>query len=867
MCREEGGPVMLVHGGMGNRFFFSDIGVMSVQLTGSHGGSHGYSGVTARWHPSSCRGALLPHQFGHRATAIGRRSVAFLAGATTTGNSVAVTLGSLQRVTTVADALVHEVGALAHPRLHYLLTLSSVSVMPSLTCPPAMRAGLVTVPSATRSPGVDAQLIVFGGQNWAPSEPRPPSAGGDDDGVDDGGAIEGGGGGGGTAEAVAAGQAFGEDDGGFAALDANRATETRSDANIHRFSIKTAPQSERLFAEQMASVVVGPLLDVQSGPRLLPASLTEHRSLATAWPADVRLAGHHPNITGAPHAAPAAKPSLSQLMSQAAARGPRAELELFRACIAALQRWTTSPAAAAAARVRGADTALVPLMTRLLSEAIGGLGLEALRTAVGIDGALQQLAGMFPGGADFVESPQFADDVREVLEQSGAGRAGAGRAGDGRAGAENGVDDDSNNENNDDDDEDEDDSDDDDAGSVSGGELDDLADWSDDDADADADDSTAVAAAPSLPPQTLGRSRNYSHWARSAVAGLMALPEKWLCRMPATIGRWSLDNARMLVGNPVSRKWQGAVALASLDGLWALPVGPPLDGNRRAARAAAGVVVQRLRALVRAYQARDAAAPLAVAAADPAGAARDSDMPEMEGLAAGMWDVPLTWHGDETGDAPRSVTVPPSSLATDLSALLLAEQDEGCGPVPADLFRRRTADVWLESLVDGTRVAAHRFVLATRSARFRRVLTSSMREAHSDVISIPDVDGETLRRLVEFLYTDGIASTTGPQQAMDLLVASNAGSEDRLSRLCEACIAGFLDVDNATALFEFADHHSCTDLRAAALSHIIAHFKTVAELPEFENLAEPLREEILRVWRSVRHAFAAEAAAAAAATH
>ncbi|KAA0158156.1 hypothetical protein FNF28_06370 [Cafeteria roenbergensis] len=802
---------------MGNRFFFSDIGVMSVQLTGSHGGSHGCSGVTARWHPSSCRGALLPHQFGHRATAIGRRSVAFLAGATTTGNSVAVTLGSLQRVTT---------------------------------------------------------LIVFGGQNWAPSEPQSPAAGDDDD-VDDGRSIEGGGGGGGTAEAMAAGQAFGEDDGGFAALDANRATETRSDANIHRFSIKTAPQSERLFAAQMAPVV-GPLLDVQSGPRLLPASLTEQRSLATAWPADVRLAGHHPNITGAPHTSPAAKPSLSQLMSQAAARGPRAELELFRACSAALQRWTTSPAAAAAARARGADRALVPLMTRLLSEAIGGLGLEALRTSVGINGALLQLAGMFPGGLDFVESPQFADDVREAMQRSGtgagAGRAGAGRACAGRAGAENGVDDDSNNNDDDDDDSDDDDSDDDDsndddAGSVSGGEYVDFADWSDDDADADADDSTAVAAAPSLPPQTLGRSRNYSHWARSAVAGLMALPEKWLCRMPATIGRWSLNNARMLGENPVSREWQGAVALASLDGLWALPVGPPLDGNRRAARAAAGVVVQRLRALVRAYQARDAAAPLAVAAADPAGAARDSDMPEMEGLAAGMWDVPLTWHGDETGDAPRSVTVPPSSLATDLSALLLAEQDEGPGPVPADLFRRRTADVWLESLVDGTRVAAHRFVLATRSARFRRVLTSSMREAHSDVISIPDVDGETLRRLVEFLYTDGIASTTGPQQAMDLLVASNAGSEDRLSRLCEACIAGFLDVDNATALFEFADHHSCTDLRAAALSHIIAHFKTVAELPEFEHLAEPLREEILRVWRSVRHAFAAEAAAAAAATH
>lgn len=233
-------------------------------------------------------------------------------------------------------------------------------------------------------------------------------------------------------------------------------------------------------------------------------------------------------------------------------------------------------------------------------------------------------------------------------------------------------------------------------------------------------------------------------------------------------------------------------------------------------------------------------------------------------------ETPLTWLARGEGDACPHVTVPDSSLAADFQRIFVAASGQHLGqpdvaPSLCSALLAGSADVTLEAEEDGELVRAHRWMLVTRSPHFRRVLGSGLSEATARRVVVHGIDGATLAALVRFLYEDSIPHAADPSRAMSLLVAAKALGEDRLARLCEAALTRVLDADNAAGLLQFGDRYSCADLREAAIAHILAHFQEVSKSGDLDLLGEDLREHLNTIWTSVSHAYAVDAAAAAAA--
>jgi len=81
-------------------------------------------------------------------------------------------------------------------------------------------------------------------------------------------------------------------------------------------------------------------------------------------------------------------------------------------------------------------------------------------------------------------------------------------------------------------------------------------------------------------------------------------------------------------------------------------------------------------------------------------------------------------------------------------------------------------------LDDGTRMPAHKAILACRSEVFRAMLTSGMKESTSNEIHLKDVSASNVRLLLMFLYTDTIG--VPPEDIVSMFCLADQFNLDRL---------------------------------------------------------------------------------------
>lgn len=222
-----------------------------------------------------------------------------------------------------------------------------------------------------------------------------------------------------------------------------------------------------------------------------------------------------------------------------------------------------------------------------------------------------------------------------------------------------------------------------------------------------------------------------------------------------------------------------------------------------------------------------------------------SQRPVIRSSLVAMWEDVPTWLSRSVADGQAAIAVDEPTLAADLGR---------------DLWNPTTGDVLLRAEGSpGTGYRTHRWLLAARSARFRAVLRSGLEESRSVSIALRDTDDASVRELLHFLGTDSLSTDLEPEVMMSLLQLAKANNEDRLARLCEASLTRHLNVDNACGLLQFADTYECGDLRAAAKTHVLAHWLEVLESGDLDLLPAELTEELVQTFLSVRHAFAIEA--------
>ncbi|XP_046983923.1 protein maternal effect lethal 26-like [Schistocerca americana] len=152
---------------------------------------------------------------------------------------------------------------------------------------------------------------------------------------------------------------------------------------------------------------------------------------------------------------------------------------------------------------------------------------------------------------------------------------------------------------------------------------------------------------------------------------------------------------------------------------------------------------------------------------------------------------------------------------------------------------QRTAAVDLGALLDagdgavvtlvagGTRLAAHRAVLAARSPVFRAMFQHDTLEASCGEVRIADVGGPVLRQLLSYMYTLQAPQLT--DTARELLMAADKYGLSALKAACEQQVAVQLEVETAAAAAVLAVRHSCPSLTAATVQFIRAHdYKAMA---------------------------------------
>ena len=164
-----------------------------------------------------------------------------------------------------------------------------------------------------------------------------------------------------------------------------------------------------------------------------------------------------------------------------------------------------------------------------------------------------------------------------------------------------------------------------------------------------------------------------------------------------------------------------------------------------------------------------------------------------------------------------------------------------------------SSDVELVSR-DEQRFRAHRCVLAARSPVFAAMFKPPWKESRDGVVKIDDIDGEHLRRLLDYVYAGNFEDSENDNIgiAAGLLVAADKYLIEKLKAKCAEALSKRLNEDNVFAIHIFADAHCSSELKELTMDFIVG-CPQVINSPDFleaEKTNPQLVIEILRhKWR------------------
>lgn len=126
---------------------------------------------------------------------------------------------------------------------------------------------------------------------------------------------------------------------------------------------------------------------------------------------------------------------------------------------------------------------------------------------------------------------------------------------------------------------------------------------------------------------------------------------------------------------------------------------------------------------------------------------------------------------------------------------------------------------------NGQFLYAHKIILATRCRVFNAMLNGEMRERNLADIYIREISFATLKKLIEFIYTDSVE--VDGDHVMDLFGAADKYDLPRLRYLCESFMIENMHSGNVCALYEAAEKYNAPVLRHVSLRFIMANYAEV----------------------------------------
>uniref|UniRef100_A0A667ZXK2 Kelch like family member 3 n=1 Tax=Myripristis murdjan TaxID=586833 RepID=A0A667ZXK2_9TELE len=149
------------------------------------------------------------------------------------------------------------------------------------------------------------------------------------------------------------------------------------------------------------------------------------------------------------------------------------------------------------------------------------------------------------------------------------------------------------------------------------------------------------------------------------------------------------------------------------------------------------------------------------------------------------------------------------------------------------VLKKMLCDVQL--VAGSVKVPAHRVVLASCSPYFCAMFTGDMSESKAQQVEIREVDGWTLMKLVDYIYTAEIEVTEDNVQV--LLPAASLLQLMDVRQVCCEFLQSQLHPSNCLGIRAFADLHTCTQLLNQANAYAEQHFCEVVQGEEFLGLS------------------------------
>ena len=137
--------------------------------------------------------------------------------------------------------------------------------------------------------------------------------------------------------------------------------------------------------------------------------------------------------------------------------------------------------------------------------------------------------------------------------------------------------------------------------------------------------------------------------------------------------------------------------------------------------------------------------------------------------------------------------------------------------------------------VEDAQFLAHRNILSASSDYFLAMFNGNMKESNQEIITITGVTGESMKSILNFIYTGEIVLDWNNVEL--ILQGANLMLVQSVKDACCRFLESRLNVSNCLGIQCFAETYACHELWHISSSYIHMNFVHVAESEEFMNMS------------------------------
>ncbi|GFV29794.1 TD and POZ domain-containing protein 5 [Trichonephila clavipes] len=130
-------------------------------------------------------------------------------------------------------------------------------------------------------------------------------------------------------------------------------------------------------------------------------------------------------------------------------------------------------------------------------------------------------------------------------------------------------------------------------------------------------------------------------------------------------------------------------------------------------------------------------------------------------------------------------------------------------------------------------IPVHTQILGARSSVFKAMFSHDMKEKTQGCVDVTDVDDDTVRRMLLYMYTDKLEDLQW-ESASQLYSASDKYDIESLRSKCSAILLSKLSPTNACRILSLADLHSDEVLKNTVQKYILLQGKEIFSSSEWK---------------------------------